>query len=66
MDKFNPAVRQFVQDVEALVETKRNALERKGKDPVETEFVRGEIKSFRYILNKINGDPDENDPDTDS
>lgn len=62
LDKHSPAVRQFVRELEDEIESKRTALERKGKDPTETEFIRGEIKAFRTVLNKIYGDPDDNDP----
>ena len=59
LDPLSPSVFQFIKETEALIETKRDALERPAKDAVETAALRGYIKALRYVLKKLTGDHDD-------
>ena len=61
MDKYDPQIRMFVENLEDELESKRDALER-NKTDLETAHLRGYIKALRSILEKLTGDPDEYDP----
>ena len=63
-DIHNPEVHHFIEWLEERIEKNRNALERTDKDAVATALIRGRIKEAREVLTHINGDPDENDPDS--
>lgn len=62
MDKFDPSVQKFVTHLRDIVELKRSALERKGKCALDTEFIRGEIKTLKFVINTLTGDHEDNDP----
>ena len=64
IDKHNPAIQAFVKEIEADIETHRTGLERVGKSEADTAVLRGRIKEARVILARINGDHEDNDPDS--
>jgi hypothetical protein len=64
LDRFAPDVQNFNKWLEDKIEAKRNGLERPDKDAVQTAFLRGHIKAVREVLAYINGDHEENDPDS--
>ena len=59
LNPHSAEVGDLIRDIEAKIEKKRDALERKGKDEPTTEYIRGEIKSFRNILLLIKGADEE-------
>lgn len=63
LDRFAPEVQHLTIHIEEEIEAKRNSLER-DKGSHETAFLRGYIKGLRKLLVHINGDDDENDPDS--
>lgn len=66
MDKFDPRVRHFLNDLDEELEKKRSALERPNKTETETAFLRGYIKAVRDISDSITRDPDEDEDESSS
>ncbi len=64
LDPQSPSILQFKKDIEVLIETKRDALERPAKDATETAVLRGYIKALRDQLKKLTGDHYDDDQDT--
>ena len=64
LDRFSPDVRNYIEWVEEQIETSRNGLERPAKTEVETAVLRGYIKAMRANLAHLNGDHEDNDPDS--
>lgn len=64
MDKFDPGVRSFINELEDRVEKKRDALERANKTADETAFLRGYIKATRAVISDLTGDPEDEPTDS--
>jgi len=53
LDKHNPSVVKFREEVEEQIKTHRDALERPGKSAEQYDIHRGQVKAFRWVLQTI-------------
>ena len=59
LDPNSPAVRKLIIGIEGYIEKKRDGLERQHKTQDETQFLRGEIKAYRHVLEILTDTGDE-------